>query len=437
MKGLNLRAGVYKADITPPPGFFGYFSADGRSVDTHDNLYAKILFLTDGKKSAFIIICDLIAVRTEYVQAIRKAIAKRLPVKEDAVMVAATHTHSGPDTIGLFNQIDASYVKTLCEKIAEGACRAFVAAVDCRVCAAEGRLEGVSRNRRIKMKDGTVQSEWWHPDPSQVDGPAGPIDPEVGIIMIEDSKGDPLALLVNYACHLTVTNRNGEYSSDFAGYAMDILEKELGTTALFLNGACGNINPDKNASTFEESERLGMLLAQAALVGLKDAKPLQVCGIRVIRETLHLNWRDFPTLKEAKERVETCKKRLDELKASGGDTISFAEPELRRSQKLFDMLKGGLKDIVTEIQVIRIGEAAFVAIPGELFAELGLAIKKGGKYVFVVGYANDYQGYIPTREAYAEGGYEVIPWPLSKLRPGTGEEIRDIALRLIKESESV
>ncbi|MDD5678155.1 MAG: neutral/alkaline non-lysosomal ceramidase N-terminal domain-containing protein [Kiritimatiellae bacterium] len=433
MKQPVLRAGIFKVDITPPPDFAEYCAADGHSAGIHDKLHARILFLNDGQKAALLIACDLIAIQAEHVQAIRKAIARQLPVDANAIMVAATHTHSSPDTISLFNQTDAAYIEYLSAKIIAGACQAFAAAVDCRVSAGKGRLEGVSRNRRIKMKDGTVQAEWWHPDPSRIAGPAGPIDPEVGILKIEDSGGNPLALLVNYACHLTVTSRNRQYSADFAGHAMNILEKELGTTAFFLNGACGNINPNKSDSTFEGSEQLGGLLAEAVRGGLKDAQPLHSCALRVIREPITLNWRDFPTVAEAEKRVETCKTNLNELKARGGDTISFAEPELKRSQKLLDLLKGGLRNIVTEIQAIGVGEAVFVTIPGELFAELGLAIKKGGRHVFVVGYANDYQGYIPTREAYAEGGYEVIPWPLSKLLPGTGEEIRDIALRLVKE----
>ena len=88
-------------------------------------------------------------------------------------------------------------------------------------------------------------------------------------------------------------------------------------------------------------------------------------------------------------------------------------------------------EIKTEIQIIKLGEFKLISIPRELFTQLELDITNGEKNIWIVSNANDYVGYIPTYTAYKEGGYEVIPWQLSKLKPGTGEKIRDEALLLL------
>lgn len=433
-----LKFGTGRVDITPRADLKSgaYCAADGISGGCHDKLFARILAVSDGRENAIIAVCDLIAVPGKYARKIRTAICSQCDIAPDKIMISATHTHSSPDTMELFHEIDPAYIDYLGAQIADGVKTALSNLQECNLSVQECDLSGISRNRRIKMKDGSVQAEWWNPDPAQIAGFGGPVDTKLKICRIETAANHKTkAVLVNYSCHQTVTARNKQYSSDFAGFAMDCIEQQTGVPAYYFNGACGDINPAKNDSTFAEASRLGTMLADRVLELLKSkfTHIVYSSSLNIKRQELELEWRDLPPLKEVQERVSTLRTELARTKNSGGNIIAFLQPELRRAENLAEILKNGenKSTVKTEIQLMEFGPVKLISIPGELFTQLGMDITMNNENIWLTGNTNDYIGYIPTAAAYAEGGYEVVPWRLSKLKPGSGEKIREAAGNLL------
>ena len=436
----SIIAGVSKVNITPQKELIsgGYFSDDGHAERIHDNLFAKVLYLEKDQAKILLVVCDLLGLIANHVNTIRTAIQKQTGIDKNSIMITSIHTHSSPDSIEVFGRVDPKYIQVLAKKITKASSNALKNAEDCQIKVASGTSKDISHNRRIKMKDGTAQAEWWKPAPAEIAGFAGPVDSQLGAIKIDDSRGNTKALMINYACHPVITCSSKKYSADFPGYATKILEKELGGVSFFLNGACGDINPNVEKHTYKEAERLGKILANDALSILKHAQPIHSNELSIIKKSIKLKWRKWPSITEARKRVSEGKKNIAKLKKE--DNIqrieAFAGPDLRRKESVLNLLlsKVNKKEIISEIQLLKIGEIMLVTIPGELFTEIGIEIKNKSKYknTFIVTNTNDYQGYIPTKKAYKEGGYEVTPMKISKLKPGTAEEIRDFILNLLE-----
>jgi hypothetical protein len=233
----GLRAGAAAVKITPPVGIpmAGYYSLRPAEA-VHDDLFARALALeSDGAKAA-IVSLDVIHVPRQVVEAAREEIARDPGIPAEAVMISATHDHTGPVLSGRGGVIEELYGGTtepcrkytaeLPGKIAEAVRAAWAARVPAAVSAGAGHEASLMFNRRYHMKDGTVA---WNPgkmNPNIV-RPAGPIDPEVPVVCFADEKKRPVAVCVNYAVHLD--NIGGpEISADVPGVVARHLAEALG-----------------------------------------------------------------------------------------------------------------------------------------------------------------------------------------------------------------
>jgi len=428
----KVLAGVAKVNITPPPagtpldGYAARKDGVGPSEGVHDELYAKALVLSDGKQKVAIVATDLIAVDLRITNAIREFAEKRIGIPRKNVLVSASHTHSGP-AIGVLEEVIPipdvyrheveNYRHTLEKNITSAIYIANEKLRGARIGIGKGKIFTIGANRR---------------------GPKGPLDPEVGVLRVDDEKGDLTGVLVNYTCHPTVMGAdNLLVSADFAGYAMEFIEKTKGegVVALFTNGAQGNISTrfTRREQTFGEVERLGSILGAEVLGVLEQIETIDRLRLKSVVGEVHLPLRELPTLEEAMKMVKESKKTLEELKKRGAP-----QPEVRVAETTLQGAMGALKsvrgprrkDVISEVQVVRINDVALVGVPGELFVEIGLDIKKksGLEYAYVVGLANDYVGYIVTRNAYEEGMYEPL---ITKLSPAGEKVISDMALKLL------
>ena len=409
---MGLKAGVASVDITPPVGveLCGYgLYLNRKSTGIRDRLYSKALVLSDGENRVAIIANDLIGVMRETTQKARRLIREETGIPEDNIMVACTHTHHGPATVFLraCGRIDEDYLRILPKYIAGAVKMADSNLQDARIGAGKGRLENVSMNRVVK---------------------GGLIDPELGVIRVDDSEGRIIALLMNFSCHAVVMPINTLISSDFPGAAASTIERiERGSLGFFLQGACGDINPI--LVNTGKVEQVGITVAAEALkVGenIRTVENVTVASkVRRVKLPLHvLN----------AEEIEDIGRRLDEkwLRVYS----EWAECMLKS-----DSSKQWLE---TEIQVIRIGDIILIAEPSEMFVKFSLEIKKRSPYenTFVVGYANDYVGYIPDEEDYERrggfGGYAAIMVPILTnnfpFKPDVGRIIADEMIDLIREA---
>ena len=434
----ELRAGAAALKITPPEGapMAGYYfnrAAEG----VHDDLYARALVFDDGGIRAALVSCDLSGLPRSVVEAARKRIAADTGIRGERVMVSATHTHTGPVILGedVYNlqgrmlEIAKQYVQDLPVKIADAVKLAAAALKPVRISAAIGSEPSLTFNRRFFMKDGSVG---WNPGKlnPEIVRPAGPTDPAVPVVYFEGTDGTPLATYVNYAMHLDTVG-GVRYSADYPYTLSKLLSaaKADGMLTMFTIGCAGNLNhldvnwaaPQQGNS---EAARIGTVLAAEVLKTLKRVEPVPTGAPRVRSEIVRL---PLPEI------------RPGELEWARKLTPLFGKPDaapfmdLVRAFRIEDVAERKGKPLEAEVQVIAIGsQLAWVGLPGEIFTELGMAIKAASpfRYTIIAELANGSLGYVPDRKAYPEGAYEPVS---ARCAAGSGEMLVDAATRLLVE----
>lgn len=433
----GLRAGAAAVKITPPRGapLAGYYynrAADG----VHDELWAKALVLEEGPSRAALVACDIISLPRPIVEEARRLIARGSGIPAEAVMIGATHTHTGPVVLtagsrynleGEMLRIAQEYTADLPRKIAESVRLAGAGLRDAQAAAGRGREETLAFNRRFHMKDGSVG---WNPgklNPAIV-RPAGPVDPDVPVVLFETADAAPLAVCVNYAMHQDTTGGT-EYSADYAGTLSRLIRDVRGgdLVTLFTIGCAGNVNhfdvgwadPQRSPG---EAARIGTILAAEVLRVLNRLEPVPVAPLRARSVVVPLA---LPCVS------------AEDVAWSSKVTPTFGRPDaapfmdLVRAFKISEVAARAGKPLDAEVQVVVLGsDVAWVGLPGEVFSELGLAIKTASpfRYTVVAELSNDSLGYIPDLKAYDQGNYEVES---SRCGPGSGEKLVEAAVRLL------
>jgi len=418
-----VKLGFYKAVITPPIGtpLAGYSGRKGGSIGVHDDLYARALYLSFGGEECLLLASDLLGIPLEIERRAEALIARRAGLRPGSIVLSSTHTHSGPDPTGEFSPGETSYVEELVEKLAgvSSAAKAHAADVE-EVCVAVGGVEEVVVNRR---KPGF-----------------GPIDPQLTVLSFY-AAGKAYSLL-NFTCHAVVMGHNNLYiSRDYPGALVDLFEAYTGHNAVFLNGACGDINPltpstdlsrvyDRSVGTFEEVEWMGDVLAHEACRAHLLSRREPITEIAFKSGDLQLRLAEHPSLGELEEKLREAEERARR------EDSPEAWFEYYRAKFALVRLRAveGSGWYPVRLSALRVNDAAVVFLPSEVFVELGLAVKRESpfRHTAVAGYSNDYFGYIPTSEAYSEGGYEAT-FPVTLLREGEGEKLAERALRLLDE----
>jgi neutral ceramidase len=435
----ELRVGVAAVRITPPNGIpmAGYYStrlAEG----TLDDLHAKaIVFEQDGGKAALVAL-DLVTLARPTIDEARRLIAKSTGVPPEAVMISATHSHTGPLLTGVSVRnasyggdmdIAKNYTTSLPAKIVEAVRLAEAALAPARLSAATGREESLPSNRRFFMKDGAVGWNAGKLNPNIVK-PAGPIDPAVPVVYIETPAGKPIATYVNFAMHLDTVG-GLKFSSDYAFPLAQRLgrAKSPEMLTMFTIGCAGDINhinvgnkdPQKGPA---EAERIGDALAAEVVKTYARLAPLKTSRPRVRQATVSL-----PLPKLAAGDVE--KARAFATRIGSANDPKFLEKVWAFT--VLDVYGRDGKPQQVEVQVIALGQdLAWISLPGEIFVELGLAIKEASpfKHTIIAELANGSIGYIPTQRAFTEGNYEPVS---ARCAAGSGELLVDATIKLLRE----
>ncbi|MBI3990607.1 MAG: neutral/alkaline non-lysosomal ceramidase N-terminal domain-containing protein [Candidatus Omnitrophica bacterium] len=433
-----IKVGLAEKDITPPVGtpLAGNAREDYSSKGVYHRLYARAMVVDDGKKRVAIVLVDLIIVTSAMVKVCREKIKEVTGIKEEDIMIAATHTHSGPDVgeLRIGHKVNNATLDMIQRGIAESAIEADRVRQHAKIGFGSGKEETIGHNRRFRLKDGTVHMNWEKIDPYKIDEILGPIDPEVGVIKIEDIGGRLLALFVNYTCHPAIlAGDNDLISADYPGFFYEIIKERLGrgVLSIFANGAEGNINhidpynPEQKRG-FEESKRLGEKLADSALRVCKDIKKMDTeITVFASREKLLIPRRKIPD-----ERIKWAKHVLSKWDGKPITLVDGLPDEVYAQEALF-LKERECEPVETEVQAFVIGDVALVGLPGEVFVEFGLEIKKFSPFAktFIIGLANGLIGYVPTLRAFKEGGLESTPARHSQLTEVAGDMLVDSACR--------
>ena len=411
-QGTPLKTGVARVDITPPagPAMRGYSARRGVSEGTLDPLYAWVLVLETGEKRIGLVVLDL--GRTfggAGLARLRQAAKNSRGIAYLAV--TATHTHSGPVILDDYppGQISA-WESSAIEKIARAIARAHRNAVEARLGTG---VVAIGHNGRRVNPDGTVTMLWRN----ETRVPTAPVDRTVSFLCVDNTEGEPLAVLVNYACHPVVFGPdNLSYSADFSAAMTKTVEAALEDKPLgfFLQGAPGDINPfsDKTPVSIDgvamrewTGERLGTEAARVAKAIQTEADPSPTLDFAEDILTFPLRWNQ-DRLREAL------------LRTFGPEVAQTYAARIRKEAPL---------PVMT---VLINKKIALMGMPGEPFVDFQIdwRDRSAVQAAFFFGYANGYFGYFPTLRAASEGRYGAAS-STTWVESGAGERMVDHAIR--------
>jgi len=450
-----MKAGFAETDITPEPGMEkpgGYGKSYCKTV--HDPCKVRAAVFDDGRGRVALVGIDALAVRRPLVEAVRKRVQQKCGFPADAILIGASHSHSsGPTCMILPGEFDpgsdlvktlayeksscahAGYLKRVEDQMVEAICRADAGRVEARCGAGVGIEDKVAFNRRFRMKGGMSVTHPGKCNPEIVE-PAGPVDPQVGVIGAWDRENKFLGCVVNFACHATTSP--GGFSANWIYYLEQTIRGAMGQDAIvvFLQGACGDVTQVDNLNPYvrtggEREARFvgGRVGAEAVKVLLSmDAGALAPVDFTVKR------W-DIARRKPNPERVKRCLEWV--LKDPKKKEIDSTDWTFAKEIVLLDALlaKEPIKNV--EVQAVQVGPAVFLTNPAEYFCQFGLDIKAGSpfKFTFPVELANDCVGYVPTEDALGPsgGGYETRLTSYSNLEPSAGRQMVEAALQLARQ----
>lgn len=425
----RLFAGYGDVDITPEPGMpmAGYINRAGKAIGAHDALKARVTYIDVGGEEVVLAVLDLIRVDDALRSRLASAISKATGVKEGRILIAATHTHSGPEvSTGIWSTQELmvsdreainEYLRTLEYLVASASLTAMersVRVAEVRVGVKE--VSGVATNR--------VSSD-------------GVIDKKLTLMSLEYVGGGRL-LIINYACHPTVLGPdNVLYSGDLAGLTAELTRTYLGADVIYLNGAAGNVSTrfSRNKQDFEEALRKASILADSAASAYVNSRPIHVGPLHVKSKEMALRLR--PPIDESlinKLKGELLK-RLEEARRSGASPSVIRSLErdvyaVKIAERRNKLLKG-VKSVKASITASWLGdEVALLTFPGELFVEYQLDLKEAVKpsTLLLAGYANGYVGYVPYPGYSGKGCYEEL---VSIIDEGEYPRIKEELIKLL------
>jgi hypothetical protein len=353
-------------------------------------------------------------------------------VPPDGVIVACSHTHYGPTTDpardGEALQM-APYMANLVHLLAGAVAMARDNVAPCRLAFGQGEVR-IGINRRERTASGEIILG---------QNPAGAVDPRVAVLRLDSAAGRPLATVLNYACHpVSMSWRCTHFTADFPGTARRLVEEETGTTCLFLQGAAGNINPLLMGWDWSHLGRLGLPLgAEAVRIygGLTPSDEAADGGLAMARGALDLPPLLPASVAEGEEKVATLEaQRQRQMEAGEAGSLWWTELRLQRARAGLAALQGGpmVPPVAAELTAMRLGgSVGLVTAPGEIFTEIGQSIvaRSPFPHTLYAGYTDGTIGYVPTRAAYPEGGYEVSH--ACQVAPEAGEMIETESVRLL------
>jgi hypothetical protein len=417
---------MYEIDITPPLGSTmpGYFD-DRKATGIKDRLYAKSCVIESEGNCLALLVLDTLFVHPYVTDEVRRRVQESVGIAGAAIMIAATHTHTGgPVFTTTFLSADQGYLELLAERATEAIITAYHARKEARIGYGMGQEGDIAFNRRFWMKDGSLRTNpgVGNPDIHKVEGP---IDRDVLVVRIDDANGNPIGIISNYTCH-TDTVGGTEFCADFPGQLSAVLKKTYGESmvSLFFMGASGNINHVDVTGRWPRSSDtykiMGRILAGEVIRVREKIRTETDLQIEVDQQMFMMDYR-LPLA----EDIAAARLCLENPSATQNDLAFAAE--------LLNSLHCEPQAHV-EVQAFKLGQMAFVGVPAELFVEFGLQIKEQSSSPFTM--INELcsghvVGYICPQEAIDHGGYEPRITSNSRIPGDMGNRIVESALSMV------
>lgn len=442
-----LKAGFAERDITPDIGMQMAGDYVPEFVTRfHDRCKVRAAVFDDGRTPVALVGLDTLVAPESVVKSAREQIQSRWGIAPAAVMIGAAHNHSSgpvaivqpheydgaPELVRHLAYVDSSladqgYLDELARQIANAVGEAYENRAEACCGSATGFEDKVAFSRRFLMKHGL---RYTHPGQGNPDivRPAGPIDPQVGVLGAWTREGRLLGCVVNYTCHATTNPGDGlEASANWIYYMERVIRGAMGAEVpvVFLQGAAGNVTQVDNQSPWKYplntpwAEFVGGRVGAEAVKTLLTIVPGSMAPLAARSTMLHIP-RRRPTPAHVRNAYEIVKRGKPEHG-------SIAEWVFAKETLLLDYKVKTSPIAPVEIQAVQIGPAVFIANPAELFCQAGLDIKAASSFpqTCVVSYANGAAGYVPMAEDLGlhGGGYEAHLSSYTNLEPGAAAQI--------------
>lgn len=440
---LGMLAGAARVDITPPlpVDLLGYVRrrVAARAVDRPLLVTACVLEAGDGRRIAMLA-ADLVGMPPDYAWRVRSSVAEAIGAAPADVLVNTSHTHAAPwpgATVKLGGEFDGwtdrelAYAESVPLAFASAAVQAAARLRPARVSGAVGEVHGLAVNRRERTADGRTILGW---------NPDGFVDEEVPVVRIDGMDGSAIATFVGFGCHPVVVGPEVPAAGpDFVGPLRERVEALRGGVCIFLQGAAGNVLP---LEAFQQDsggeEAMGNRLGLEAVHAIADAEPRSMRiekldwgsvtpislyrrmaddqqpaqALRATRRVVPLPLLEPPSAGELERELE--ERRADvRMRREQGETRATTNPityHIQWLEKTLADVRAGraARQLEAEIWAVRVGECAVVSAPGEIFSEVGAAVRRSApaRVTIFAGYSQGVLGYVATAEEYPYGGYE-------------------------------
>ncbi len=433
-----LKAGFSRVDITPPLGshLAGYYQVR-IAKGILDPLYLNAIAFSDGEETIVWVTADVLNIRKMNANEIRGVISKRLDLPVKNIFISALHQHTSIILGG--KEGDASiysnypYIAHLYSKFADVAQMAVNDMKEATLYVGEQQSSvPLSFVRRYLMKDGSIRTNPGRGTHNDIERPLDDADNTVRLFRFKREDGD--IALVNFSTHPDVIG--GEfYSADWPGFLRTNVEKDIpGTRCIFINGVEGDTNHinfmnENIRHGYAYSQEMGRILADAVIELWDKGEEIPVEHIKSANDTVYSQ-----TRMDGFEDYEKSREYVAEYNAGKHKDDPDALNKMIVASRIASLRDTGIFQVLP-MSAINFGKVAIVGFGGEAFTHYGTSVREACpemKYMLTTCCTNGGEGYLPTKSAFAEGGYEVIRTIFS---PTLEEECTKMARKLIDETQ--
>lgn len=414
----KLKAGSSSAEIVSNESMVIAGGIHPRFASGKEGKIRASALVVEKETKICIVSCDVLALQRDVCDEISIGIEKEFGIPFENILITATHTHHAPSTVTVH-----AYERD--EAFVENVKNAVLTAVDSAIRNLKsvemsfwlGIESTVGQNSRLLLSDNTI---YWVGPRDDAIRPTGPFDPDLPVILFKRDDGKPEAMIFSHSTHNIGARNPTAVSPGFYGLAAQELEEEIGGNVLFLPGASGSTH-----NLVLPTDEMVFRIKDAVKEALFQSQRRVVKHIASVKREFEYRVRMFDEEKEEKAVSYYCNKRIDnprpviEVFRKMREEISKHQGETRRSW----------------LQTITLGDVALVGVPGEFFTKLGIIIKRLSpfRHTLVVELANDWIGYIPDKQAYELGGYQVWTGFHSYVEKGTGEMLVEETIKMLSD----
>lgn len=402
----TFMAGAARTEITPVVGTLLYgYHPNHASTSVRDPLTVTAVAFRQGEDTAVLLTVTVCSFQTELADEIRKKLSEICGIPAGRFILAATHTHSGPNVTGMegWGGVNRDYADNIMiPGIIKAATEAIAALEPAELAISEIQSE-IGINRREQLRNGLIdlgQNPW------------GAYDPHMTCIAIrsaESKKG--IINILHYGCHGTASGMNPEITKDWSGIMTDRLETETGILTAFWNGAEGDVGPrltnglTTGCGDVRYAEEHGAFAAMDAIRAYRALGGYAPGKLTLFEGEVKIPYKPLADREFVKEKLASY--------TDPDSLVNFRKLEYAHYKAIEEVYEAGVPEHDTHYRypqtIISLGDVAFIPFPFEIFSEIALRIRKHSpiRYALSLSNTNGYNAYLPAEDQIVRGGYEI------------------------------